>query len=863
VLELVEREAALALLRQRLEGARGSGHIVLLSGEAGIGKTSVLRALAARREPVWWGACDALQTPQPLSPLLDICRQSATRLSPLLTGPRLALFEAVLDELRAATAPVLLVIEDVHWADEATLDLIRFLGRRIEATRALLVVSYRDDEVNISHPLRRVIGELPAAALSRVQLQRLSADGVDLLARRALRSPAGLFAATQGNPFFLSELLRHPADSVPPTVQDLVLGRFARLGAQAQSLVRLVSIVPSRMERHLLERLLPHELPDLEACLDAGLLVAEGPAIGFRHELARVAVESALSPPAAQSLHGRMLRTLEADGAAAARLAHHASGAGDVEAVRRYAPAAADEARRRGAFREAARHLRIALQQPGGAPDERRRWLDAYAVDSSNVDWHEEAIAAREELDTFYRRTEDIAGEAANLSRLALLYVYMMRNPQADAASRRAIELLESLPPGPELATAYGTEASLRMLNRDCEESAEWSRKSIAVAHAHGDSQRLCVSLSTLGTALMFIDYDAGCRQMEEALAAAREQGLPVAVANTLLNMGSGSGELMHLPEAEKWLGQAMAYAAEHELDRFERYSSAWLALCDAQAGRWAAAAERAARILDIPGIAAVTRVMALLALVRVRMRRGDPAVQEVLDQALVLAGPADTLQRIGPVRAARAEAAYARGDREATAAEALAALPLALGKRHPWLIGELAFWCWRAGKLTEAPPDCAEPYALQIQGRWRAAAEAWQRLGCPYEQARALADGDSSARQEALVLFDRLGARPSSDALRRQLQQAGVRGVPRGARASTRGHPNGLTTRELQVLDLLCQGMRNAEIAQRLSRSVRTVDHHLASVFAKLGVDSRVAAIQAAQRSGLAPQSGQSPAPN
>jgi DNA-binding CsgD family transcriptional regulator len=862
MLELVEREAALEALRQRLEGARLRGHIALVAGEAGIGKTSVLRAVAGDHESVWWGACDALQTPQPLTPLLDIARQRSTRFAASLAGPRLALFEAVLDELRLAAEPVLVVVEDVHWADEATLDLVKFLGRRIERTHALLVVSYRDDEVPISHPLRRVIGELPAGALTRIQLPRLSSAGVDTLARRASRSPEGLFAATQGNPFFLAELLRHPHEQVPLTVQDLVLARFAQVPKAAQDLVRLVSIVPGRMERRLLESILAPDLADLEACLDAGLLVADGATISFRHELARMAVESALSLPLAQALHAQVLRALEAQGpvAPAARLAHHASRAGDEEAVRRYAPAAAEEARRRGAHREAARHLRIALRQSGAEnPDERRRWLEAYALDSGNVDWHDEAIAARRELDTSYRQAGDVVGEAGNLSRIALLHVYMMRNAEADAASRRAIELLESQPPGPALATAYGIEAALRMLNRDCEESADWARKSIALASKYGDRQRLCFSLSTLGIALMFIDYDAGCRQMEQALQMAKSESLPIAITNALLNLGSGSGELMRLREAERWLNEAIAYAAEQELDGSTHYSSAWLALCELHTGRWAEAADRATRIAAIPGTAAITRVMTLVALGRLRQRRGDPGVDEVLNEALALAGPADTLQRIAPVRAARAEVAYGRGDRAAAAAEAQAALPLALQKRHPWFIGELAFWCWRAGELKSAPPDCAEPYALQIAGEWRAAARAWQRLGCPYEQACALADGDTVAKQEALTLFEQLGARPAAEALRKQLHDAGVRGIARGARTSTREHPFGLTSRELQVLQLLCEGMRNAEIADRLCRSVRTVDHHLAAVFNKLGVDSRMAAIRAAQRAGMA-QSGQVP---
>jgi DNA-binding CsgD family transcriptional regulator len=861
---LIERDEALQTLRDHLQAATAAGHVVLLAGEAGVGKTSLLRAIAAESPAVWWGECDALQTPQALSPLLDIARQNATRFAGALAGPRAALFEAVLDELRLALDPILVVFEDVHWADEATLDLIKFLGRRITLTRAVLVVSYRDDEVSISHPLRRVMGELPTGKHTRVRLDGLTPAGVEALARRALRSPAGLFDATGGNPFFLTELLRHPAATVPATVQDLVLGRFARLRPPAQDIVRTVSIVPGRLEHHLLQSLLDPALADLEACMDSGLLVSDGATLSFRHELARVAVESALPAPVALALHRRMLDALvAASTASTARLAHHAALAGEAHAVRAYAPLAAAEARSRGATREAARHLRNALHHAGPGAGERIQWLEAYALDSANVDWHDEALAAREELDTLYRASGDIAAQGANLSRLALLHVRMLRNAQADETAVHAIELLERLPQGADLATAYGVQASLCMLNRDCEESVAWSEKSAALARAHGDTQRLVFALSTGGTALMFSDYDAGCARMLQSLELAREHDMPVAVANALLNLGSASGELMHLPQAERWLREAIAYAMDHELDASVRYSEAWLALCEMYRGRWDDAAQRAVRVGGSASQAAISQVMALVVLGRVRQRRGDPGAAEALDDALRLAGPSGSLQRVGAVRAARAEAAYALGDMGAAAAEARAALPLAQEKRHPWFVGELAFWCWRAGELDAVPAHCAEPFALQIAGDWRAAAAAWERLGCPYEQARALADGDVAAQQEALAMFDGIGARPAADLLRKQLQSAGVKGIVRGSRASTRAQPHGLTLRELGVLALLCRGMRNAEIARHLSRSVRTVDHHLASVFAKLGVDSRVAAIQAAQRAGLDDaQFGQSPGP-
>lgn len=362
---LVERESQLHQLRQLLADDSNTGHVVLLAGEAGAGKTTLLRTLAAERrslqKPVWWGACDALDTPHPLAPLADMVRDAVPALAGPLRGPRPALFEAVLDALNQCRAPVLMVIEDAHWADAATLDLIKYLGRRIDRSHALLVVSYRDDEVTLTHPLRRVLGELPPAHRIHLPVPRLSPQGVEALARAAGRSPLGLHALTRGNAFFVTEVLREgktPATAVPQNVQDLVLTRYARLDDSAQSILRLVAVVPGRTERWLVNQFFSTPevaLSDLDAalenCIDSGLLVAEGDSLGFRHELGRVAVESSLSSPRAQALHTRVLTALTAPHRATtpARLVHHAVLARNRAAVTHWAPKAAAEALQREA----------------------------------------------------------------------------------------------------------------------------------------------------------------------------------------------------------------------------------------------------------------------------------------------------------------------------------------------------------------------------------------------------------------------------------------------------------------------------------------------------------------------------------
>lgn len=868
MVELLERAPALAILQRRLEDAQVRGGVVLVAGEAGIGKSTLLHAAAASHGTVWWGRCDALATPHPLAPLLDIAREARPGFATQLDGPRPALFAAVIDELRAAPTPVLVVIEDAHWADDATLDLLKFLGRRIEGTRALLAISFRDDEVTASHPLRRLLGELPAAAVSRVDLQRLSESTVEALARQAQRPVDGVYAATRGNPFFVTEVLRDGGAAVPRSVQDLVLARYARLPGAAQAVLRVAALVPTRIEHWLLDALLSPAESDLEACLGSGLLQAEGAVLQYRHELARAAIESSLQAPVAQALHWLLLQAMVSSGrpVPVARLAHHAGRADDADAVRRFAPAAAEQAMSRGSHREAARHWQAALGCAPAPGDETLRldWLEAYAQECHLLDRFDAALEARQQIERQLQHTGDVRRRALNLSHTALLHVHMTQNAQADAASRLAIELLEPLPPGQELATAYGVEASLRMLNREHESSVAWCRRAIDLAQRFDHRGRELSSRATAAVATMFIDYDTGCADAQAVLALARNESRHGVVASVLLNLGSGSGELMQLDAAERWLQEAIAFTTEQEMDANLHYANSWLALCELRRGRWDDAAQRASLVMARTGASSISRLMALVALGRLRGLRADPGARAMLDEALSLAGSSDTLQRVAPVRAARAEAAWLRGDLAACDAEARAALVLAQQRRHPWFIGELAAWCWRAGTLHEVPEHCAEPYALEIAGRWREAARAWQQLGCPFEQARSLADGDTPAQQEALALFDRLGAQPAAEALRRRLHEAGVRGVARGARASTRGHPCGLTSAEMRVLTLMVEDLRNADIAARLHRSVRTVDHHVAAVLAKLEVGSRLEAVRRAEREGwLAPaaQSGQRPA--
>jgi DNA-binding CsgD family transcriptional regulator/tetratricopeptide (TPR) repeat protein len=824
--------------------AGGAGNTVLLAGEAGIGKTSLLRALAEQFDAVrlWWGACDALQTPHPLAPLYDIARSADVRFGARLHAEcsRTALFESVIAELQEGRRPTLLVVEDAHWADEATLDLLKFLGRRIDRAPCLLVISYRDDEVTAAHPLRRVIGEL-GSGVTGIELERLSAEAVARLAQRALQSPQGIYEATGGNPFLVTELLRSGGGVMPRSVQDLVLGRFARLSPDAQDILRLVSIAPRQIELPLLEQLLPANVRHVDQSLNSGLIEADAGALRFRHELARAVIENSLSKPAAQSLHRRVLQALEScpEPVAAARLAHHASRAGDERAVLRYAPQAAREAAQRRAHREAVAHYRAALACAGAVGNpERASWLEDFARECQFTAQLEEAIDARRTAADLHRQAGNTVGEAQNFSELALAYVRALRVVEADDASVYAIKLLEALGPSAQLAHAYRVQAHIRMLHRDCAQAIVWSNKAIGLAESFGARDVLAAALGALGAATQFVDYEAGCTHLRRAFDIAAADGLDFMAAVILNNLGTGSGEVFRFREAREQLLQAIEFARQRDIDSAASYATSWLAMCEVYLGNWEEAQKSALEVIGGTD-RTISRVTALVALARVRMRRGEPGVSALLEEAVAR-------HHAGPVMAAVAEAALLRGDRAGAIAPAREGLADEDGGRE-WLAGELTYLMRRAGASDIPNTPVAEPFKLQMEGRFREAAAAWASLGCPFEQARALAQGDAEAQLEALEIFDRLGAHPAASDVRRRLRAAAVRGVPRGLRASTRANPHGLTEREIEVLALLCEGFRNSEIAERLCRSVRTVEHHLAAAFAKLGVSTRTEAVAAA----------------
>lgn len=860
-MQLLERDRSLADLAQWLAGAKESGGcIALVAGEAGIGKTSLLQQFAKqqRETRVLWGACDALFTPRPLAPLHDIARQAQ---GPLLTAigsatGRDAIFSAALDELERPAS--LVVFEDMHWADEATLDLLKFLGRRIQRTRALLVVTYRDDEVGRNHPLRFVIGDLPRASTRRMPLAPLSESAVARLAGQAGRPSHGLHALTGGNPLFVTELLDACAECMPATVSDAVLARVGRLTPAAREIAEFVCVVPGKTESWLLQQALRPDEPSIESCLSAGMVRHEDGALAFRHELTRRALHDSLTALRQQNLHAKVLAILaQRPDISAARLAHHADGARDAQAVLRYAPIAAEQAASVAAHREAAANCEVALHYAEDLePGMRAQLLEKLSFAYYMTDHVERSIDARREALAIWRTCGDRLKEGETLRWLSRLTWFAGPRAEAYRYADAAIATLEPLPPGPELAMAYSNYAQLAMLAYDVDSAIEWAQRAIALAQRLGNEARtdeiLSHALNNLGAARMIAGDSAGWADLERSLQLAKKHGLQEHVARAYVILSWRSLTSRKYDAALQWLAEGLSYSEAHDLDLWRLYLLGTRARARFEQGDWQGAGEDATAIVQHYRAATITRIVALIVIGHLRVRRGDPDASSPLEEARALAAPIQELQRSSPLASALADAAWLAGDKETVIREVQPVYELARERRDSWMSGELAAWLWRAGVLEKSPTDVAEPYALEMSGDWRGAAHVWQVLGCPYEHASMLAwYGAEAEQREALAIFERLGAGPAAQALRKQLRDQGVRGIPRGARSSTRSNEYGLTKREAQILQLLSQGLRNAAIAKRLFLSTKTVDHHVSAILMKLGVPSRAQAIAMARKSG------------
>ncbi|MFN0185383.1 MAG: AAA family ATPase [Aquabacterium sp.] len=885
---LLERDDALRALREALgeiSGPAPAGRCVLIEGEAGIGKTALLQTArqisigpgspsrtalpgrAGQRGPAaepsdgdrptwWWGACDALLAPPALAPLYDWLPELPPRLAETIRQGHIGadLYTGLLSLMRDSRQPLVLVVEDVHWADGATLDLLRYLSRRITATRALLVLTWRETDLAQGHPWRSVLAGLDSMTTVRLALQPLSRAAVTSIARRAGRPAEGLFEATRGNPFFVTQMLAS-ADrgALPAAVRDALLARLARLSAAAREVMDLVSLSPVTLEHAVLQGLCRPSPETLAEVVHSGLLRAEAQGLRFDHDLARLAVASTLGPRA-PALHAALFQELERMGVGSARRVHHAQAAGIVEAVLRLAPRAAREAASASAHRQAAALYGLALHHAGQM--DRQTELDlctAYSDECLLTSQFDAAAQARERALRLAHDGGDGLAEAVHRRVLARIEWLRGHATAGIEQARKAMIQLQALAPsGRELAMATGTLAQLHLMAEDMAPAQRWAGQALAHFERLGDDEGRAHALGTLGaTHICARDFAPAHDQLTASLQLALSHQLEEVAARAWTNLASGALAAFRLDEVDALCRDGLDYCQARDLDGFACHLAIRQACSAIERGLWDQGEAQLRQLLARPDLNALQTEQCshLLALQDLRRGRpGAPAYWDALDsgQRRLSLQPwyiAPMLHRV--------EVAWLREQALPAHTHVQAALRQANSRLDHWRAGQS--WVWMKRLALAVPPvsDLPIPCALELSGRVDEAAAHWAGLGCPYQQALALAGGDEAQQRQALDLLQGLDAQAVIHRLRRRLKARGARAIARGPYAHARHDTLGLTAREREVLLLLAQGLTNREIAEHLHRSPRTIEHHVARVLEKLQVADRHQAVERAQAAG------------
>jgi DNA-binding CsgD family transcriptional regulator len=856
--QILEREHELFVMAEAVaEAARGDGSIVLVQGEAGIGKTTLLAAIRDGLDEssrMLVGRCDDLALPRILGPFRDLAGTVGPELTAALRDPadRERILTALMAELDLPGHVTVLAVEDVQWAEEPTMDVLRFLMRRVADLPVVLLLTFRDDELDRTHPLHQLLGVATGdITIRRLSLRRLSEAAVSHLSAATGAHADEVFAITSGNPFFVHEVLTS-AGGIPRTVVDAVLGRLRRLDPASREAVEQLCVVSTALDRRLVDALIAGGLPSLTPAEEGGLLTVTPGQVAFRHELTRRAVEDALPVTRRAALDARVVAVLVQDpDADPARIVHHAARAGDRAAIVRYGPVAARAAAAGGAHRQASGIYRILVH--GGesdfAPAERAEFLEQAAIECYLIGDEDRCSAVHlREAVALRREQGDPLALGTSLRWLSRALWWNGDRCGADEAAAESTAVLRGAGDDRRLSMAYSNQSQLAMLADRIPEAVEAAERTIALARPARDTAVLSHALNSLGAARWRAGDPTGRGLIEESLRLALEAGEVEHAVRAYSVLAWRLLDDLEPGEAARYVTAGIALADRAEHIGFLQYLTVEQAMIALAGARW----DEAIRYAQVGlNAAAPVRCAALTVVNRAMLRSGrsDPdSIQDTWDLARSLA----ELQRVGPAAALVCEEAWLRDDLDRIRQVAAPVLAEAkrLGVRATE--AELSLWLVRAHGSVTLNGHAHDPHTLLAGGRWREAHRIWGERGYPYETAAAKGESPLAVEQLAAIAdLDALGAVPLAQRLRRRLRSSGIN-VPRGPAASTRENPARLTSRQVEVLGLLADGLSNADIADRLVVSVRTAGNHVAAVLEKLGVHSRAEAVARGREMGI-----------
>jgi DNA-binding CsgD family transcriptional regulator/tRNA A37 threonylcarbamoyladenosine biosynthesis protein TsaE len=849
-MQLLERENQLKTLNNLFTSVQsGNGKVAVITGEAGIGKTSLIEEFAKQHEPkikILWGSCDALKTPRPLSPLYDICFQMNSILTKKLKEENeiYKIFNDFLFELSKDKKALILVIEDIHWADEATLDLIKFLGRRINRHCILLAITYRDDESNMQNSLSLLTADIPPNNISRIKLNPLSEKSVNNLEKYFGFKNDEIYNKTAGNPLFVFELISNKNERLPSSIKDIVLSKLSNLSSETRKFLELISVIPGRINKDIINQLSKHENKVIDEAVDAGILKIFHEYILFKHELVRLAIEDSLTFFKKEQLNSQILSVLleqKEINQNLASIVHHADNANNIKIISEYAPIAAQQASALGAHNQAANHYLTALKYIDHlSVDKQLQIYEGRSFECYLTGQIEEGIKACEAVIEMLKKNNDPLREGENYRILSRLTWFAGDDKKGEEFLLTAIDILEKLPVSKNLAMAYSNLSQVYMLRENTIKAIEWGEKAIQISKQINEIEIEIHALNNIGTAKMYAGDDSGEDYLKKSLDLAIKNDFHDHISRGYDNLGAAFIYRRSLSEADKYYTKGIEYCSEKDLHTHELCMTGEISKIKLFLGDWDEAIEKANKTLERENVPVIDRIIPLSIIGLIRTRRNDPGDTQLIKEANLLAMGTGEIGKIVTTTAALAESFWLKNKLHEAAEEIENFFHKIKNLDNPWALGEIAFWLWKSGRLNEIPENVAQPFLYQIKGEWKSAAKIWSQLNCPYEQALALYDGDEAAMKKALLIFEKLGASAASQLIKQKMREKGIKNIPKGPRQSTKDNIAGLTSRQIEVLNLLKQGLTNNEIAGKLYISSKTVDHHVSAILSKLNINSR-----------------------
>jgi DNA-binding CsgD family transcriptional regulator len=860
-MELIERAGFLTLLQKQFSAiAGGEGHCVFVSGEAGIGKTSLVKTFcrALRQDyNVYTGTCDALFTPRPLAPLYDILLQVNSDLwkNSGSMADRTGLFSSFFHELSHQQKSFIIVFEDIHWADEATLDFIKFLARRITQLRCLFILTYRDNEIYAHHPLRNILGQLSPDSFTRMQLLPLSVEAVKKMAVEKGYDGTVIYNISGGNPFYVNEILASYSPGVPDNIKDSILAVYNRQDEETKQVWQILSVLPTGFEIKYLLKMDQAHAEAAENSLASGILILKDDLIHFKHELYRRTVEASLSPLLRVALNKKIVdlfRESFEQHQQIERIIHHAKNANEYELVVQYAPVAAKQAASLGAHIEASRLYLSAIEYYQGNDKEVLiKLYEAYAYECYLINKMKEAIIYTGKSLNLWKEKNNIEKTGNSLRFLSRLWWFEGNRKNAEMYAGQAIETLDNQPSSGAKAMSYSNMSQLKMLSDEVDECIFWGGKAIDLAKELNNQEILSHALNNVGTVQMKNQSSAqkGIDLLQQSLAIALKNSYHEHAARAYTNLGSQGVAFKMYVFAKKSLEEGIQYCEERDLDSWTTYMLSCKARMELETGHWKEAYNIADSLLKNENQPSVIKISALAVLARIKMRKGEPGALPLLQEAKTRSFETMEFQRIIPSIIALLEYEWINGNDVIEKNDLDSTIGMIEKSDDIFDSNEFAFWLWMARKEDLPLGKMYEDFKINSVLAARKTAALWKDSGCPYEEAIALSEGSDEDKRNAISIVHDLDATAVYEKMKQGMRSAGIKSIPRGVRKSTQANTALLTSRELDVLQLLKESLQNKEIAAKLFISAKTVDHHISSILFKLEVNSRAKAVQEAIR--------------